>query len=203
VSDGLGNHAPGWEPSANDVPLDAPGLADFAEAGKVEGLRPSQTDMRAAFGAPVDEGKSVRWSLDMRDPNARSKYKELTAPHRRATIERSHKYNARKKVEIRSRVTGEKRLVFEEFEDVIGRKNGMARSLLGRGCRVARGPDGMLFRLVGGEWMATGRTCLGTPLDPQDSGLATGVQRDPDGGSWLCIEGEWEPVAALLEREGA
>lgn len=203
MADGLGNHAPGWEPTAADVPVTAPGLAEMAEVGRVEALRPTQADMREAFGEPVDEGKSVRWSIDMRDPKARGKYRELTAAHRRATIERSGAYNAQPKVEIRNRETGEKRFVFAELEDHVGRKTGMVRSRIGKGNPVERGPDGMLFRWVGREWLPTGRTCLGTPLDPSDSGLATGVQRDPSGGTWLEIEGEWEPVANLLEQKGA
>lgn len=106
MADVFGNHAPGWEPTSRDVPVDAPGLAEVVEVGKVEALRPTQADMKSAFGEPVDEGKTVRWSLDMKDPEVRGKYKELTAPHRRATIERSAKWNARRKVEIRNRTTG-------------------------------------------------------------------------------------------------
>lgn len=199
MADEFGNHATTWEPTAADVPSDAPGLADLEAIGKVEALRPTQSDMKEAFGEPVDEGKSVRWSLDMKDPAVRGRYKELTQAHRRATITRSAEWNSRKKVEVRNRVTGETRLVFEEYEDTIGRASGMIRSGYGKGARVERGPDGMLFRWVAG-WMPTGRTCLGVPLS--GDGIAKGIQRDPDGVAWLCNdEGEWELVGEFYLRK--
>lgn len=217
MAERFGNHAPDWQPTAADVPADAPGMAEVVEFAKVESLKPSQADMREAFGDPMvetqgadggmalvredsPEGQSstkVRWSVDMRDAKNRGLLRELTTPHRRASIERGKQWNGRRKVELRHPETGERRLVFEEMEETVGRKTGMTRRWA-KGLHVAAGPDGMLFRLVSGTWEATGRTCLGTPLN--GDGIATGVQRDPDGGTWLCIEGTWEPVADFYER---
>ena len=213
----FGNHPPGWEPTGADVPSSV--TRDLEGVAKVMALKPTQADMRAAFGEPVDEGKSVRWSIDRRkDPRAWARWKEISAPHRRAEIERSYEWNgAHRKVQVVDPATGRRELVFEEHEDAIGRKRGLRRDRPFVGMRrVEVGPDGMLFRRIadaaGYPWMPTGRTCLGTPLDGRDP-VARGPQRDPDGEIWVQLVdgGEWlrmqidvnEDEAALrFVREG-
>jgi hypothetical protein len=70
-----------------------------------------------------------------------------------------------------------------------------------KGAVIERGPDGMLFRLDGACWKATGRWCLTSPWRPnpdwgsEDGVVKTdGIQRDPDGEPWMFIEGNWVEV---------
>lgn len=195
---GVGNHEPGWEPKAADVPSQA--IRDFEEVGKVMALKPTQADMTAIAGAPIDEGKTVRWSIDRRkNPDAWNKWKEVSAPHRRAEIERSmHWNNSHRKVTVVDPTTGRSEMVFEEHEDKIGRLRGLRRDRPFSAMKsVYRGPDGMLFRHLSDSsahrWYPTGRTCLGEPLDGSDP-TALSPQRDPDGETWVEFDGEWKRV---------
>lgn len=211
----LGNHAPDWEPTVKDVPQSAEvGAADLEELGKIRALGATHSDMTAAFGEPIDEGKSVRWEVDKRkDPQAFGKLKELTQAKRRAEMERSSRWNAGiRRVQMVDPQTGATDVVPEEHEDLIGRRRGLRRARpFAAMNKVERGPDGMLFRYVNG-WMPTGRTCLGTPLDPNDSGEARGVQRDPSGKMWAVRNSSWsvledgtnltgDELQAILEME--
>lgn len=191
----FGNHPKEWEPTSKDVPSEA--VRDLESVAKVMALKPTQADMRAAFGEPKDEGKSVRWTVDRRkDPKAWARWKEISAPHRRAEIERSYEWNgSHRKVQVVDPDTGRRELIFEEHEDAIGRKRGLRRDRpYARMPKLMPGPDGMLFRNLsdskGYPWMPTGRTCLGTPLDGRDP-FASGPQRDPYGETWVEMDGQW------------
>ena len=199
---GVGNHEAGWEPTAADVPSQA--QAEFEASVRLQKLKPTQADMRAAFGEPIDEGKSVRWSIDRRnDPKAFAKWKEISTPHRRAETERSmHWNNSHRKVQVVDPKTGRRELIFEEHEDRIGRRRGLRRDRpFASMPQIVAGPDGMLFRyLKSGGWYPTGRTCLGTPLDGSDP-TALSPQRDPDGETWCDFDGDWRRVVLNFDND--
>jgi len=74
-------------------------------------------------------------------------------------------------------------------------KNGWSGVMRPQGNRVERGAGGMLWRLIHGEWMPLGVTCLGTPLFGGDPNVPVrGLQYDPDGAPWRGIRGEWRRV---------
>ena len=189
---GLGNHPKGWVPTAQDVPSSAPGDSEVSDYGRQEALQPSQADMRAAFGEPIDEGSKVRWSIDMRDKRKRGLYKELSEPRRRFMKERSGRMNGARKVHMTDRVTGESRYFPEDVAEVAGRRGNFRVRSHAMGSRVVMGPDGMLFKDAGaGTWWPTGRKCLGTPIDGSDPYDVYPSQADPSGVLWQLTDGEW------------
>ena len=167
---------------------------EFRDIVREKAAAPSQTDMREAFGAPIEEpGGKIRWSIDMKSRENRGRMKELTAAKRRVMLERNGKMNSKPKVKLYDRASGQERVVLEELADFAGRRGNLRAARSYRGMRVERGPDGMLFREVrNGEWWPVGRKCLGTPLDGSDPFDVEPVQLAPDGAIWIRDdEGEW------------
>lgn len=165
---------------------------DFADAKRERDANQSQSDMRSAFGEPIREGRSVRWSVDMRDRKNRGLLKEMTAPKRRVMIERSAKMNARAKVKLVDRQTGQVHYPLAEDADYLGRRRNLHQPMRARGLPVERGPDGMLFRCVAGRWEPTGRKCLGIPIDGSDPLDVQSAQVSPANELWIRDkDGEW------------
>lgn len=173
---------------------------DFADLRREAAANASQADMRAAFGEPIREGRGVRWSVDMRDRRNRGLLKELTTAKRRVMIERNRKLNARTKVELVDRVTGARQYVLEDQADSIARKRNLHQPTRAGGLRVERGPDGMLFRLVGSRWEPTGRKCLGTPLDGSDPFRVQPDQESPSGELWIKHGDGWRCYGPVYDE---
>lgn len=202
---GLGNHPKGWEPTARDVPAHAPSNDAVADYGRQEALQPAQTDMRAAFGEPIDEvfpeghpqagqetGK-VLWSIDMQKRENRGRWREMSAARRRVMIERSGRMNGAQKVALADRVTGEQRYIPEDLAESVARDGNFRECRRRTGSNVCEGPDGMLWKRAGrGLWWPTGRKCLGSPLDGSDPYDVASPQSDPSGRLWeRDAAGDW------------
>lgn len=194
---GLGNHPKGWEPTARDVPAHAPSNAEVADYGRQEALQPAQSDMRTAFGEPIDEvfpkghpregqetGK-VRWSIDMQKRENRGRWRELSAARRKVMIERSGRLNGVQKVALADRATGEQRFIPVDMAESVAREGNYRECGRRVSTNIYEGPDGMLWKRAGrNRWWPTGRKCLGTPLDGSDPYDVVSPQSDPSGRLW-------------------
>lgn len=103
-------------------------------AAKVRSLMPSQDDVRAAFGKdvfkpdPNNPGKIIA-SIDRRkDRHAIAKWKEMSAPWRRAAVERGFTTNeATPRVAMKTQ-QGDQRMIREDLEDIMAERQGMRRA---------------------------------------------------------------------------
>jgi hypothetical protein len=175
-------------------------MEDFADARREKDAAASQADMRAAFGEPIDEGRKVRWSVDMRERRNRGLWKELSTAQRRVKIERAGKLNARPKAMLTDRVTGQVQHVLVEDAERIGRSRNLKPAVHWGGCPVERGPDGMLFRRVSRRWEPTGRSCLGTPLDGSDPEDVKPEQESPSGELWIKGPHGWRCYGPVYDE---
>jgi hypothetical protein len=90
---------------------------------------------------------------------------------------------------------GNIQLVAPALAEKTARRTGWGHVWRAGGALVERGFDGMLFRLIGGEWEPTGLRCLGEPLSGTSEVTLLGVQRDPSGHPWYATNEGWERSA--------
>lgn len=180
------------------------------EHGKILAAAPRRSDILGGLGKKkrgyLRDKEDGSWELQVprEDTKAIRALDELERPSRRLHVERTSKVMAgRPKVAVRS-VDGRRITIDATNENMAARIPGCLPVVSYGGWTVVSGPDGMLWRNIAKVWVPTGRTCLGTPLDPEDDGVARGPQEDPDGNMWeLNPEtGEWAIRLYSEEREG-
>lgn len=191
------------------------GIDDVREHVAIRRARPTLKELRARFpNARYREWKDAlgktQWKLRVPLDNQkdRSDLIDMEMPSARMETERSSRLSAQTpRVEVLDS-WGRKCSLDARFADGVIRdraKSGVQfRPVMRvRGVLIERGMDGMLYRLEAKGWQATGRWCLTSPWRPGDAPVGgepdgsmrlEGIQRDPDGGAWMPIEGRWVEV---------
>lgn len=195
------------KPGSNDVVM---GLKDVQANVAIQKARPKKAEILARFpDARYKEWKDARGvtqykiRVTPRTQKDRQDLLDMEMPSIRLEKDRAeHLAATTPKVEVLNS-WGQRVRLDARFADGIARQRGMHHVMRVKGQVIERGPDGMLFRLVGQSWQPTGRWCLSTPwafgampkTGEEDGTMRLeGMQRDPDGGAWLPIEGEWMEV---------
>jgi hypothetical protein len=179
------------------------------EHGEIIKASPRRSDIVGALGKHrrdyLKDEPDGKWSLSVprEDMKAVQALDELERPARRLHVERTNKVKAADPtVRVRA-LDGRIIEISAESEPAASRVRGCLPVPSYGGCPVEAGADGMLWRNVARIWVPTGRTCLGTPVNPEDDGIARGPQEDPDGNMWEQnpTSGNWEIRLYAEERE--
>ena len=186
-------------------------VEEVREIGQERKLLPTEADFRGRKGywrqpklvryedgtvAPDPSG-AYEWGFRYR-PNVNGKktgtqheVEQRMAPFSRSAVERSRQRNRSDGYTLLKDQEGSVRSVPPALADVAAHNNGWSHHWRARGVRVESGPEGMLWRCVGGAWEATGLRCLGQPLWGSRYVPRRGIQHDPDGNPWRFVAGEW------------
>ena len=173
-----------------------------AEIAKCQSLLPKEAHFagRKGYYRHYRPDGSYEWGFKFR-PNVRGRLTkiggevlECMLPFIKADTERHSRNEAKRHREKLRDASGGIRFVEPGLVDHTARRNGWSHVWRPRGVHVEAGLDGMLFRLVGSRWEATGVRCLGVPLFGEREVARSGIQCDPDGFPWRFVAGEWRRV---------
>lgn len=184
--------------------LQADQIKDKAEVRK---LLPTEKDFigrpgyerKYTGGVDCDGKPRYKWRFRYR-PNVDGKWTktggevlERMRPFMKADTERHQKLEAQKERARLKDSNGSVHYVDPSLADKAARRNGWRHPISGKRSQVERGPDGMAFKLVSGEWQPTGKWCLSTPWTQHrrpkggrkdGTMICSGSQRAPDGTAW-------------------
>jgi hypothetical protein len=171
--------------------------AQVAELASVTKLRPTEDQFKGKPGYTRTYGAdgSYEWQYEYK-PNDNGKptregaeVAELLRPFQQADSERHSRQQARIERAALKDAEGQIHYVSAADADATAKRMGWKSQSRARGIRVERGTvGGMFFRWLNREWQPTGRIELGV-LGKAAS--RRGLQFDPDGNSWRCVDGEW------------
>lgn len=176
------------------------------EVGRCQRMLPTESDFKGRKGywkkpkdsanpdGPYDWGFRYRPNVNGKPTKTQQEMLSRFKPFMRADTERHAKLEAAKdRVTLKDR-DGGVRFVDPALADQAARRNGWSHSWRVRGNPVERGVDGMLFKLVGGDWWPLGVRCLGIPLRGRQRVSRKGLQHDPDGHPFRWVAGAWRRV---------
>lgn len=161
--------------------------SEAARQSKVT-LSPTLSDVKREMGrsAKYEEHPDGSWTATVKDPSKFERAASLLDSVRR--VESDHGALVQSKVARTSvRTRNGKVAVIPEAHVEQMKKHGITPIWRPGGLRCRRGPDGMFFRLLPKGWDPTGRTVLGLAEGPEP----VSPQRDPDGGTWVKVDGRW------------
>lgn len=182
--------------------------ADIAEQTRVRKLAPTESEYvgRPGYERKYREDGSYTWRYRFR-PNEggrltreASEVGEHMAPFVQADAERHAKRQAKiPKVKLKDK-DGRVRYLEPGLADATARKNGWSHAWDVGGNRIEVGLEGMLWRLVAGQWEPTGRWCTSRPFGhsprpkrgkADGSFKCSGMLRDPDWNLWEARGRKW------------
>lgn len=174
-----------------------------AEVGRCQRLLPKESDFigKKGYKRKYRPDGTYEWKYSYTTNHNGKLTKEaqeviqMMTPFSKADTERHLKMQRTKPRATLRDHKGQLCQVDESMADQTARANKWHHHWRPRGNRVEFGPDGMLFRCVGGDWEPLGVRCLGTPLRGKALVPRRGIQHDPDGDPWRWINGKWRRVA--------
>jgi hypothetical protein len=173
-----------------------------AEVGRCQALLPREADVIAALGEKGHRRKyrpdgTYEWSHPYTTNVGGKLTREAQAVHElmrpfSAADTARHARNQQKveRVALRDR-DGQVSYMEPALADATADSTGRRHVWKTRGNPVERGAEGMLWKLVGGEWWPLGVRCLGTPLRGSARVPRGAIQHDPSGLPWAWRSGAW------------
>jgi len=169
--------------------------SDLRAAKKSRENLPPMKTLQDRF-APGYRETQDGWAIDLGKCGARAaaEMAEMFHPFSRSEATRARRRSARRDVVRMRDGNGAERYVPPHLVRPVALRNGWREKTSRGGLPLVSGPEGMLFRCVGGAWEATGVRCLGQPLRGPRHVPRRGIQHDPRGQPWRWVAGAWRKV---------
>lgn len=149
------------KPKDTDIVM---GKADLDAIGKARAATPTVTELAAQHGAEVREEvnpRTGRKEVVATVPMAAAA--EAMTPAWRARDEGKHEMESRLPYETLVGPSGKQERLWAGVSGNAARARGLRPVWRARGARVVTGPNGNLWREVGGKYVDTGKKCLTRP----------------------------------------